>query len=58
MNPSDNYVTPEEARATLRQEHGIDPFYELYTFYDLGYNVRPTEINGFLGKTHSTPVAA
>lgn len=26
-------------------------FYSRYTFYDLGYNLRPTEINGFLGNT-------
>lgn len=24
-------------------------FYSRYTFYDLGYNMRPTEINGFIG---------
>lgn len=24
-------------------------FYSRYTFYDLGYNFRPTEINGFIG---------
>ena len=24
-------------------------FYSRYTFYDLGYNLRPTEINGFVG---------
>lgn len=24
-------------------------FYSRYTFYDLGYNFRPTELNGFLG---------
>lgn len=24
-------------------------FYSRYTFYDLGFNLRPTEINGFLG---------
>lgn len=24
-------------------------FYSRYTFYDLGYNLRPTEINGYLG---------
>lgn len=24
-------------------------FYSRYTFYDLGYNLRPTEINGFIG---------
>jgi CDP-4-dehydro-6-deoxyglucose reductase, E1 len=27
----------------------IDAFYDKYTFYDLGYNLRPTEITGFLG---------
>lgn len=26
-------------------------FYSRYTFYDLGYNLRPTEIAGFLGST-------
>jgi CDP-4-dehydro-6-deoxyglucose reductase, E1 len=26
-------------------------FYSRYTFYDLGFNLRPTEINGFLGNT-------
>jgi|SRR5579859_4477598 len=26
-------------------------FYSRYTFYDLGYNLRPTEINGFLGNS-------
>ncbi|MFZ5933170.1 MAG: DegT/DnrJ/EryC1/StrS family aminotransferase [Patescibacteria group bacterium] len=26
-----------------------ETFYSRYTFYDLGYNFRPTEINGFLG---------
>ena len=26
-------------------------FYSRYTFYDLGYNLRPTEIAGFLGNT-------
>lgn len=34
----------------LRQEYEINSeFYSRYTFYDLGYNFRPTEINGFLG---------
>jgi len=37
----------EETKSTLRE--GRDPFYSLYTFYDLGYNLRPTEITGFLG---------
>lgn len=40
---------PADRRAMLTKEHGVNDFYDLYTFYDLGYNVRPTEINGFLG---------
>ncbi len=36
-------------QATLRTRHGVDEFYDLYTFYDLGYNLRPTEITGFIG---------
>ena len=33
----------------LRSKNEIDDFYAKYTFYDLAYNARPTEINGFLG---------
>lgn len=33
----------------LRSLHKIDNFYSKYTFYDLAYNVRPSEINGFIG---------
>jgi CDP-6-deoxy-D-xylo-4-hexulose-3-dehydrase len=33
----------------FRARYGINEFYAKYTFYDLGYNLRPTEINGFLG---------
>jgi CDP-6-deoxy-D-xylo-4-hexulose-3-dehydrase len=33
----------------LRDEHDIDEFYARYTFYDLAYNGRPSEINGFIG---------
>jgi len=39
----------EKQKEALRTEHGVDPFYGLYTFYDLGYNLRPTEITGLLG---------
>lgn len=40
----------EEAKQNqLRKKNGIDDFLAKYIFYDLGYNVRPTEINGFLG---------
>jgi CDP-6-deoxy-D-xylo-4-hexulose-3-dehydrase len=38
-------------QTALRTKHAIDSFYGLYTFYDLGYNFRPTDINGFLGNT-------
>ncbi|OGK16411.1 hypothetical protein A2774_03065 [Candidatus Roizmanbacteria bacterium RIFCSPHIGHO2_01_FULL_39_12c] len=34
----------------IRQKHKINLFfYSRYTFYDLGFNLRPTEIAGFLG---------
>lgn len=34
----------------LRQKYGsVDNFYAHYTFYVPGYNLRPTEITGFLG---------
>lgn len=32
----------------LRDKHGVKAFHAPYTFYDLGYNLRPSEINGFL----------
>lgn len=35
----------------LRKQYNIQPFLAKYTFYDLAYNIRPTEINGFLGNT-------
>ncbi len=40
---------PDEAKARLRDGCGVDDFYARYTFHDLGYNLRPTEITGFLG---------
>jgi len=39
----------EEKRTELRQKNNVDSFYSTYTFYDLGFNLRPTEITGFLG---------
>lgn len=34
----------------MRTKHKVNStFYSRYTFYDLGYNLRPTEICGFLG---------
>src|SRR3989338_7005572 len=39
----------EEEKEELRAKHRVKQFHAQYTFYDLGYNLRPTEINGFLG---------
>lgn len=44
----DRDIGDESARA-LRTEHGVDDFYARYTFYELSYNIRPSEIHGFLG---------
>jgi CDP-6-deoxy-D-xylo-4-hexulose-3-dehydrase len=40
---------PEERRRLLRNQHSVNDFYARYTFYNLAYNCRPTEVNGFLG---------
>jgi CDP-6-deoxy-D-xylo-4-hexulose-3-dehydrase len=39
----------KEKEAALRAKYGIDEFYSRYTFYDLGYNVRPMDLQGFIG---------
>lgn len=40
----------EEKQLFLRVKHNVNStFYSRYTFYDLGYNFRTTEIQGFLG---------
>ena len=40
----------EQNQAKMRTKYKINSsFYSRYTFYDLGYNLRSTEINGFLG---------
>ena len=41
-------VTPE-TKINLKNKFKINDFYEKYTFYHLGYNFRPMEIQGFLG---------
>lgn len=39
-----------DAQFRLRKKYGIKSEFEAkYTFYDLGFNMRPTEITGFLG---------
>jgi CDP-4-dehydro-6-deoxyglucose reductase, E1 len=39
---------PSNRQEKIRDENDIDGFYSKYTFYTLGYNVRPHEIMGFL----------
>lgn len=40
----------QDKQAIIRELYKINSsFYSRYTFYDLGYNLRPTEITGFLG---------
>jgi CDP-4-dehydro-6-deoxyglucose reductase, E1 len=42
----------EDKQLFLRLKHNVNStFYSRYTFYDLGYNLRTTEIQGFLGNT-------
>lgn len=41
---------PEGEQRSLRQNHPLNSlFASRYTFYDLGFNLRPTEVAGFLG---------
>lgn len=40
---------PIKEQRKLRGKYRISDFYAKYTFYDLAYNIRPTEIQGFLG---------
>lgn len=48
-NGWDRNLTAEQQNV-LRVERGItSELYAKYTFYDLGYNLRPTEITGFIG---------
>lgn len=38
-----------DSKQRIEKKFGIDPFFAQYTFYDLAFNLRPTEITGFLG---------
>ncbi len=40
---------PKFKQEEYRSKHAVDNFFSKYTFYDLAFNVRPTDINGFLG---------
>lgn len=44
----DRNLPPAEQK-TLRTKHGVDDFHARYTFYESAYNLRTTEISGFLG---------
>jgi len=49
-NGWDRNLNPEQQQK-WRNQFGIETEFESkYTFYDLGYNFRPTEITGFLGQ--------
>lgn len=40
----------EKRQLKMRDKFRVNStFYSRYTFYDLGFNLRPTEINGFIG---------
>lgn len=40
----------ERKQLKIRMKHNVNyTFYSRYTFYELGYNLRTTEINGFIG---------
>ncbi len=42
----------EKERSKIRKKFKVEStFHDRYTFYDLGYNLRPTEIQGFLGNS-------
>ena len=43
-----------ERQRQLRSLYGVDDFFARYTFYDVAFNARPTEISGFLGN-HQLP---
>lgn len=45
----DRNLKPQEQKKLRKNNRIKSDFYAAYTFYDLGYNLRPTEIQGFLG---------
>lgn len=44
----DRNLSPEKQQV-LRKKHSVDDFHAKYTFYESAYNLRTTEIAGFLG---------
>ena len=49
-NGWDRNLTPEQQQKWRTKFNIESEFQAKYTFYDLGYNFRPTEITGFLGQ--------
>ena len=47
-NGWDRNLVPE-MQQSIRDIYGVSEYEAQYTFYDLGYNLRPTEITGFIG---------
>lgn len=47
----DRNLSLSKQKSIRNKYHVNSTFYSRYTFYDLGYNFRPTEINGFIGNT-------
>lgn len=45
----DRNLSLNKQKSIRNKYHVNSTFYSRYTFYDLGYNFRPTEINGFIG---------
>lgn len=39
----------EKSKEQLRDEWNVDPFSELYTFYEPGFNLRATDLQAFIG---------
>jgi CDP-4-dehydro-6-deoxyglucose reductase, E1 len=39
---------PSEEQVKLQRKYKVDDFFSKYTFYDLAFNGRPTEIQGFI----------
>lgn len=46
-----NRDLPKTKKTQLEKDHGISDFFSKYTFYNIAFNARPTEISGFLGNT-------
>lgn len=42
---------PPDIQEEIRSKNNVSGFYAKYAFYTLGYNVRPNEVNGFIGCT-------